>query len=87
MHVKDAFLEDGRVVPAGSGDGNVAYVLKSLFAGGYDGFLSLEPHLGSFDGLAGLELDDKMLNLPQGGEGTFTLAYRALEEIVDGIMA
>ena len=87
VHVKDAFLEDGRVVPAGSGDGNVAYVLKSLFAGGYDGFLSLEPHLGSFDGLAGLELDDKMLNLPQGGEGTFTLAYRALEEIVDGIMA
>ena len=87
VHVKDAFLEDGRVVPAGSGDGNVAYVLKSLFAGGYDGFLSLEPHLGSFDGLAGLELDDKMRNPPQGGEGTFTLAYRALEEIVDGIMA
>lgn len=86
MHVKDAFLKDGRVVPAGAGDGNVAYVLKSLFDGGYDGFLSLEPHLGSFEGLADLELDDKMSNLPRGGEGTFTLAYRALEEIVDGLM-
>ncbi len=87
LHVKDAFLKDGRVVPAGAGDGNVAYVLKSLFDDGYNGFLSLEPHLGSFEGLADLELDDKMMNLPKGGEGTFTLAYRALEEIVDGLMA
>lgn len=85
VHVKDALFQDGRVVPAGAGDGNVAYVLKSLFDGGYDGFLSLEPHLGSFEGLADLELDDKMLNLPKGGEGTFTLAYRALEEIVDSL--
>lgn len=85
VHVKDAFFEDGRVVPAGIGDGNVAYVLKSLFESGYDGFLSLEPHLGSFEGLAGLELDDKMSKLPKGGEGTFTLAYQALEEIVDGL--
>ena len=86
VHVKDAFFRDGRVVPAGAGDGNVAYVLKNLFDRGYDGFLSLEPHLGSFEGLADLELDDKMLNLPKGGEGTFTLAYRALEEIVDGLV-
>lgn len=85
VHIKDAFMEDGRVVPAGSGDGNVEYILKSLFDAGYDGFLSLEPHLGSFAGLAALELDDKMLDLPQGGEGTFTLAYRALEEIIDKI--
>ncbi len=86
VHIKDAFLEDGKVVPAGAGDGNVEYILKSLLDNGYDGFLSLEPHLGSFAGLASLELDDKMLDLPQGGEGTFTLAYRALEEIVDKII-
>ena len=83
VHIKDAFLEDGKVVPAGAGDGNVEYILKRLLDGGYDGFFSLEPHLGSFAGLEALELDDKMQNLPQGGEGTFTLAYRALEEIVD----
>ena len=61
------------------------YVLQELLSGGYDGFLSVEPHLGTFAGLAGLELDDKMAGLPQGGEGTFTLAYRALEEILDRI--
>lgn len=86
VHIKDAFLADGKVVPAGSGDGNVEYVLKSLFDNGYSGFLSLEPHLGSFAGLENLELDDKMAGLPQGGEGTFTLAYRALEEILDRIL-
>lgn len=82
MHIKDALFEDGKVVPAGCGDGNVEYVLNALMENGYDGFLSLEPHLGSFEGLANLELDDKMEGLPKGGEGTFTLAYRALCEIL-----
>ena len=86
VHIKDALMKDGSVVPAGSGDGNVEHILKSLLDGGYDGYLSLEPHLGSFSGLAALELDDKMQNLPQGGEGTFTLAYQALEEILDGVV-
>lgn len=86
LHIKDACLEDGRVVPSGSGDGKVEEILKELFAGGYNGFLSLEPHLGSFAGLADLELDDKMAGLPEGGEGTFTLAYRALCEILDRII-
>ena len=85
MHIKDALLADGRVVPAGSGDGNVEYILKALIDNGYNGYLSLEPHLGSFAGLADLELDDKMENLPQGGEGTFTLAYRALCDILSRI--
>jgi len=86
VHVKDALLADGRVVPAGAGDGNVEYVLGRLFESGYKGFLSLEPHLGSFAGLEGLELDDKMSSLPQGGEGTFTLALRALESLLDGML-
>ena len=85
MHIKDACFVDGKVVPAGMGDGNVAYVLKGLFENGYQGFLSLEPHLGSFEGLAALELDDKMEGLPKGGEGTFTLAYRALCDILEEI--
>lgn len=78
MHIKDALYDGGKVVPAGFGDGNVPYILEDLFANGYDGFLSLEPHLGKFTGLAELELDDTMLDLPEGGEGTFTLAHRAL---------
>lgn len=83
MHIKDAKMADGSVVPSGYGDGNVEYILGNLFKNGYDGFLSLEPHLGSFEGLADLEIDDKMLNLPKGGEGTFTLAFNALKEILE----
>lgn len=85
MHIKDALAENSRVVPSGHGDGNVEYVLKNLFAKGYDGFLSLEPHLGSFEGLADLELDDKMENLPKSGVGTYMIAYNALCEILDKI--
>ena len=85
MHIKDAKSDDGTVVPAGKGDGCIEYVLSELFAKNYDGFLSLEPHLGSFEGLSNLELDDKMLDLPKSGEGTFTLAYHSLLEIIDRI--
>lgn len=85
MHIKDALAADGRVVPAGAGDGELEWLLRSLLKGGYRGFLSLEPHLGSFAGLENLELDDKMKGLPRGGEGTFVLAYRALEEIMDRV--
>ncbi len=45
MHIKDALSESGAVVPSGDGDGNVAYILQELVKSGYEGFLSLEPHL------------------------------------------
>ena len=80
IHIKDAIGE--KVVPAGKGDGNIEYILGDAFKSGYNGFLSLEPHLGSFEGLANLELDDKMEKLPKGGEGTFTLAHSELCEIL-----
>lgn len=85
MHIKDAVKEDGTVVPAGYGDGDVKYILKDLLSGGFNGFLSLEPHLGSFEGLADLELDDSMLSLPKSGEGTFTVAKNALCKIIEEI--
>lgn len=84
MHIKDA-NPDGTVVPAGWGAGNVEYILSELFGEGYDGFLSLEPHLGSFEGLAALETSDTMLKLPEGGEGTFTLAFNELNKIMNKI--
>lgn len=85
MHIKDSSA-NGKVVPAGMGEGNVEYVLKNLFDNGYRGFVSLEPHLGSFEGLAELELDDEMEKLPKGGEGTFTLAHNALVNILNNII-
>lgn len=85
MHIKDARFSDHVVVPAGMGNGNLQYILKSLFESGYDGFLCLEPHLGNFQGLAELETDNLMAGLPDGGEGTYTLAYNALCGILDTI--
>ena len=56
IHIKDAMLKDGKVVPAGQGDGQVEPVLVDLQRSGYTGFLSLEPHLaahGQFSGFSG----------------------------------
>ena len=83
VHIKDAIAENKRVVPVGHGDGNVEFIVLELLKNGYDGFLSLEPHLGTFKGLEGLELDDAMLGLPDSGEGTFTIAFNALNDILN----
>lgn len=85
MHIKDAKAADGSVVPSGYGDGNLEYILTDLLKSGFNGFLSLEPHLGSFEGLSKLEMGDIMKDLPESGEGTFTVAYNALKNILDRI--
>jgi len=45
FHVKDALLENGKVTPAGQGDGDVEKILGEAFTAGFDNFLTLEPHL------------------------------------------
>ena len=57
MHIKDA-LWNGRVVPAGKGDGNVEKIVSKFISNGGRDF-TIEPHLTVFDGLAGLEKDGK----------------------------
>ena|GEM_PF-48624 len=49
VHIKDAKRDTGVVTPAGEGDGRVPELLRALAASGYDGFLSLEPHLKGED--------------------------------------
>ncbi|MCX7848237.1 MAG: sugar phosphate isomerase/epimerase [bacterium] len=59
IHVKDALLSDGRVVPAGQGDGKIREILQDAARIHYHGVLSLEPHLahaGQFQGYSGPEL-------------------------------
>ena len=58
IHIKDA-TKDGKVVPAGQGDGHIASILVDAQKSGYRGFLSLEPHLsaaGTFSGFSGPKL-------------------------------
>ena len=72
IHVKDALLSDGKVVPTGQGDGGVEPILKDLHRSGYNGYLSLEPHLlahGQFAGFSGPVL--------------FKLAVESLRGILD----
>lgn len=59
VHIKDAFFADGRVTVAGEGEGELRELLKALWQKGYQGYLSLEPHLaaaGKFSGFSGPEL-------------------------------
>ena len=84
MHIKDA-LANSDVVPAGMGEGCVYDILKALSDADYEGFLSLEPHLGSFEGLDALETDDKMTRLEKSSADKFTLAYESLMKIIERI--
>ena len=81
IHVKDAMRESGDVVPAGTGDGNVAEILNRLDEEGYAGFLSLAPHLADFAGLKSLEKEVKERGRTDGEEA-FCTAYRALEKLL-----
>lgn len=38
LHIKDS-KQDGTIVPAGEGEGNIKYILNELFKDGYDGFI------------------------------------------------
>jgi sugar phosphate isomerase/epimerase len=74
FHIKDALLDSRNVVPAGKGDGQIRELLSAAKAMGYDGFLSLEPHLkvaGHSSGFSGPEL--------------FTTARNALCTILDDL--
>jgi len=71
LQVKDALAATGDVVPAGQGDGQVRETLAALRGSGFEGFVSLEPHLalsGRFGGFSG----------PEG----FAVAARALKTLL-----
>lgn len=81
VHIKDAVWATGDVVPAGMGDGHVAEILKKLKDSGYQGYLSLEPHLSDFAGFQALE-HGAAKKEKLDGEGAFTLAHQSLQNIL-----
>ena len=85
VHVKDAQWGTGAVVPAGQGDGHVKDILADLIGGGWKGFLSLEPHLTDFAGLAALEQDPQKRGSALDGKSAWKLALDSLQEILAGI--
>jgi sugar phosphate isomerase/epimerase len=71
LQVKDALAATGDVVPAGQGDGQVRETLAALRDSGFEGFVSLEPHLalsGRYGGFSG----------PEG----FAIAVQALKALL-----
>ncbi len=84
IHVKDA---DGmrKIVPAGQGKGQVREIIADLAQGGWRGFLSLEPHLVDFAGLAALERDPEKRGSALDGKSAWGLALSALREILTKI--
>ncbi|MCR5510505.1 MAG: sugar phosphate isomerase/epimerase [Lachnospiraceae bacterium] len=89
IHVKDARWGSGTVVPSGYGDGHVEEILKDLFDSGFDGYLSIEPHLFGFRGFSGLERSNvtpinETGDVVSGFEG-FRIAHESLLKILDTI--
>jgi len=86
MHIKDAMLADGAVVPAGKGDGDLPLILDALGKKADNMILTLEPHLTVFDGLKGLQ-DEELTHkyhFPTA-EAAFDAAVNALKEVLTGI--
>lgn len=71
VQVKDALLADGAVVPAGEGDGELAQTVRALRDSGYQGFVSLEPHLADAFALGGFS-----------GPAAFGIAGRAFAKVL-----
>jgi sugar phosphate isomerase/epimerase len=71
IQIKDALLADGTVVVAGAGDGEVVETIRALRADGFDGFFSLEPHLGEYTAYGALS-----------GPELFTKAWKAFTDIL-----
>lgn len=82
LHIKDGIAESKKIVPAGMGECRIEELLRALKSRGFRGFISLEPHLGSFAGLAQMEHRLDLSSLPEGGAQTFAAAFEALDGIL-----
>lgn len=75
LHIKDAHLgARGEMVPAGEGDGEIEATLRIMNTRGFEGFVSLEPHL--------LEAGERT---GYSGPDGFKRAFQALEQILDQV--
>lgn len=81
IHVKDAMWVDGKVVPAGEGDGHVEEIFSKLDAEGFSGFLSLEPHLAGFAAFKNLEQNGRKPEMTDG-EYAWEVAYNSAIKIL-----
>ncbi len=90
FHIKDALYENGEVVPAGEGDGNVEEILRKFDRHKKAVILSLEPHLKVFSGLSKLEavvksVTKEKINTYASHTESFKAAADAMYSIVNKV--
>ena len=91
IHIKDAVVSNKENVVCGTGEGRIKEILEqAILKEGYEGFLTLEPHLVVFDALSDLELADakniiKENKAKNGAEG-YAMQYYALCGILETII-
>lgn len=90
IHIKDAVAGKNENVLCGTGDGKIPQLLKqAIRCDGYEGFLTLEPHLVLFATLQSLEIVDATEVISEnkakdGAEG-YSMQYHALVDILNTI--
>lgn len=89
IHIKDAVTTDNQNVVCGTGEGKIPEILSQAIKSGYQGFLTLEPHLVLFDSLKDLELEEASDiikdNKGLDGAGGYKLQYESLLKILENI--
>ena len=91
IHIKDAVYGKGENVVCGTGDGKIPELLEqAICKDGYEGFLTLEPHLVMFDTFKSLETEESAKTFTgnkaaNGAEG-YAMQYNALKAILDKFM-
>lgn len=90
IHIKDAVTAEKENVLCGTGEGKIQQLLKqAIREEGYQGFLTLEPHLVIFSSLQSLETSDakKIIkeNKYDSGAAAYAAQYHALTDILASI--
>lgn len=90
IHVKDALYNNRENVICGTGDGNIPELLRQILREGYQGFLTLEPHLVFFDQLSELENRNAAevikTNKAKDGAEAYQIQYNALVKLLNQIL-
>ena len=86
VHVKDARYNEKGNVLCGTGDGRIGEILDAAFTGGFEGFLTLEPHLATFDTFKSLERNASSPVPPRNAYRSGAEAYAAQYFALRGLL-
>ncbi|PTF36124.1 sugar phosphate isomerase/epimerase [Staphylococcus cohnii] len=87
IHIKDAVYKDNFNVLCGTGDGQIESILVQFFESGYQGFLTLEPHLVVFDAIKDLELEHSTETIQNSAAKDGAEGYKMQDEALLKILS